>query len=442
LLQKDIVHLRQTSYRSMSANLEKAKRALEKLNRNDRLNAFKSNVKQKANHNLTEDDMLISDELVSASGQKKRLETITDNTGKNFTLLKSNGGIKELAHFQGNIENFAGMSMIPTGVIGPVRVVGTVADGDFYVPMATSQGSLVATYNRGAKVSRLAGGISSICLTEGIQRCPVFIFHDISEVMSFLLWVLDQQIIFRKLTAEQSRHAEYQQMSTDIEGNSVTLSLEFNTGDAAGHNIITFCADAICKYIIDKSPVKPHTWYIESGLSGEKMATVNSFLGVRGKKVTAEVIIPSKLIQEHLKVSVNQIEDFWKTAMIGTMQSGAVGSQGHFANAIAALFIACGQDAACIPEASVGVGRFEKNSDGDLYASVTLPNLVVGTIGGGTHMPTQRECLEMMDCLGAGKSRKLAEIIAAVVLGGELSISAAKAAGHYAKAHKDLGRKK
>lgn len=426
----------------MSANLEKAKRALEKLNRNNRLSAFKSNVKQKGNTVLSDEDMIKSDEVVSAAGQKKRLDTITEKTGKNFALLKSNGSVKELAHFQGNIENFIGMSMIPTGVIGPVRVVGTVADGDFYVPMATSQGSLVASYNRGAKVCRLAGGVSSICLTEGIQRCPVFIFNDISEVMSFLLWVLDQQVMFRKLTAEQSRHAEYQQMNTDIEGNSVTLSFEFITGDAAGHNIITFCADAICRYIEEKSPVKPVTWYIESGLSGEKMATVNSFLGVRGKKVTAEVIIPAKMVEENLKASVAQIEDYWKTALIGSIQSGAIGAQGHFANAIAAIFIACGQDAACISEAAVGVARFEKNADGDLYACVTLPNLVVGTVGGGTHMPTQRECLEMMDCLGAGKSRKLSEIIAAVVLGGELSINAALAAGHYARANKSLGRKK
>lgn len=426
----------------MSANLEKAKRALEKLTRNNRLNAFNNNVKQKANQHLSEEDMLKSDDVVSAAGQKKRLETITENTGKNFALLRSNGGVKELAHFQGNIENFIGMSMIPTGVIGPVRVVGTVADGDFYVPMATSQGSLVATYNRGAKVCRLAGGVSSICLTEGIQRCPVFLFNDISEVMNFLLWVLDQQVIFRKLTAEQSRHAEYQQMSTDIEGNSVTLSFEFITGDAAGHNIITFCTEAICRYIEEKSPVKPCNWYIESGLSGEKMATVNSFLGVRGKKVTAEVIVPSAIVEEHLKVSVDQMEDYWKTALIGTIQSGAIGAQGHFANAIAAMFISCGQDAACISEAAVGVGRFEKNKSGDLYASVTLPNLVVGTVGGGTHMPTQRECLEMMDCYGAGKSRKLAEIMAAVVLGGELSINAALASGDYVRANKNLGRKK
>lgn len=426
----------------MSANLEKAKKALEKLNRNNRLNAFKSNVQHKSENHFTDEDAIKSDDIVSEKGQKKRLDTIMENTGKHFSMLRNNGGIKELGHFQGNIENYVGMTMIPTGVIGPVRVVGTVADGDFYVPMATSQGSLIASYNRGAKVCRLAGGISSICLTEGIQRCPVFIFNDLSEVMSFLLWVLDQQVMFRKLTAEQSRHAEYSEMNTHIEGNTVTLSFEFITGDAAGHNIITFCTEAICKYIEEKSPTKPTTWYIEGGFSGEKMATINSFLGVRGKKVTAEVLIPSALVEEHLKVSVSQLEDYWHTSTISIIQSGAIGAQGHYANAIAAIFMACGQDVACVSEASVGVSRFEKTNDGSLYATVTLPNLVVGTIGGGTHMPTQRECLEMMDCVGAGKSRKLSEIITAVVLGGEVSINAAIAAGHYAKAHKVLARKK
>ncbi|MBX7094148.1 MAG: hydroxymethylglutaryl-CoA reductase [Flavobacteriales bacterium] len=424
----------------MSASLEKAKKNIEKLVRNNKLGKLSDDVKNRIM--LNRDDSLQSDEQVCNAGQIRRMELVSDSTGKNYAVLRSNGGLKDLAHMQGNIENYIGMTMIPTGVIGPVSVLGSEASGEFFVPMATSQGSLVAAYNRGAKACRLAGGITSVCVSEGVQRCPVFKFNDLSEVMNFLHWVLQQEVIFRKISAEESRFAELSEMKAHVEGNHVILTFEFNTGDAAGQNIITFCADAICKYIEEKSPVTPKEWFVEGNFSGEKKATINSFVGVRGKKVSAEVLLPKSIVTSVLKTTPERLEEYWRTSTLGVIQSGAIGAQGHVANGLAAIFMACGQDVACVSEASVGITRMERTQEGDIYASVTLPNLIVGTVGGGTHLPSQRECLEMMDCLGAGKSRKFAEIITAVVLGGELSISAALSAGHYAKAHKELGRKK
>jgi hydroxymethylglutaryl-CoA reductase (NADPH) len=134
--------------------------------------------------------------------------------------------------------------------------------------------------------------------------------------------------------------------------------------------------------------------------------------------------------------------EYWQASTVGTIQTGSIGAQGHYANGLAALFIATGQDAACVSEASVGITRMEVTADGGLYAAVTLPNLIVGTVGGGTGLPTQRECLELMDCYGSGKARKFAEICAAVVLSGELSIAAALSVGHFTSAHQKLGRKK
>lgn len=424
----------------MSASLEKARKAIEKIARNNKIGKLAKEVKNKSV--TTGDDSLKSDLTVNIDGQKQRLEIVSDNTGKNFSDLRTNGGIKDLSHFQGNIENFIGMSMIPTGVIGPVSVIGPEASGEFYVPMATTQGSLIAAYNRGAKACRLAGGVTSVVLTEGVQRCPVFIFEDLSEIVTFLSWVLQQEVIFKKISAEESRYAELVEMKANVEGNHMIMTFEFSTGDAAGHNMITFCTEAICKYIEEKSPVKPKAWYVEGNYSGEKKATLNSFVGVRGKKVSAEVVIPDAVVREVLKTTPGKLEEYWRTSTLGVIQSGAIGAQGNIANGLAAIFIACGQDVACVSEASVGVTRMEITSSGDLYASVTLPNLIVGTVGGGTHLPTQRDCLDMMGCLGAGKSRKLAEIIAAVILGGELSISAALSAGHYAQANRKLGRKK
>jgi hydroxymethylglutaryl-CoA reductase (NADPH) len=132
---------------------------------------------------------------------------------------------------------------------------------------------------------------------------------------------------------------------------------------------------------------------------------------------------------------------YWQVSILGGIQSGSIGAQGHFANALAALFIACGQDAACVSEASVGLTRMEVNDEGDLYVSASLPGLIVGTVGGGTHLPTARECLEMLGCYGDGNGRKFAEICAATALAGEISIIGALAAGEFGKAHENYGRK-
>jgi hydroxymethylglutaryl-CoA reductase (NADPH) len=231
-------------------------------------------------------------------------------------------------------------------------------------------------------------------------------------------------------------------VKANIEGNQLILTFEFYTGDAAGQNMSTLCTEEICKYIIKKTPVIPLLWYIESNYSGDKKATALSFTQVRGKKVCAEIYLPEKIVKSVLKTTSKAMENYWRSSTIGVIQSGSIGAQGHYANGLAALFIATGQDAACVAEAAVGITRMECQTDGSLYASVTLPNLVVGTVGGGTSLATQKECLELMDCYGEGKAVKLAEICGALVLAGELSIAAAIAAGHFSDAHKKLGRKK
>jgi hydroxymethylglutaryl-CoA reductase (NADPH) len=219
------------------------------------------------------------------------------------------------------------------------------------------------------------------------------------------------------------------------------MTFSYHPGDASGQNMVTICTDAICKYIVEHAPVKPNTWYVEGNFSGDKKATAMSFMHTRGKKVTAEIEISNEIVDAVLKTTPAKMAEYWQASTIGTIQTGSIGAQGHYANGLAALFIATGQDAACVSEASVGITRMEVTSNG-LYASVTLPNLIVGTVGGGTGLATQRECLELMDCFGAGKARKFAEVCAAVVLSGELSIAAALSVGHFTSAHQKLGRKK
>jgi len=205
--------------------------------------------------------------------------------------------------------------------------------------------------------------------------------------------------------------------------------------------MVTVATQAVVDYIVEHSPVKPRRAYVESNLSGDKKASAISFSSVRGKKVSCEVELPADLMKKRLGVDAAEMEDYWRVSSVGGVLSGSLGIQGHYANGLAALFIACGQDAACVAEAAVGVTRFEKRGQ-SLYAAVTLPNLIVGTVGGGTGLPSQRACLQLMGLAGSGHARAFAEVCAGVALAGELSIIAALASGRFTRAHEILARRR
>ncbi len=428
----------------MSSSSEKSSKGVNLfLNAFDSIGNIIENVKNKTATEI-KDESLPTERLfiLSEEGTKKRIDFLLEKNLKEPMFLTGKKQFSDFTQLTGNIENYIGMTSIPTGIIGPVRVVGSAANGDFYVPLATSEGALVASYHRGAKACYLAGGATSICLVEGVQRSPVFKFSDLAALGPFLIWVLKQEEEFKKITEKTSRYAKLTELNANIEGNHLILTFEYHTGDASGQNMVTLCTDAICQYIIVNSPIKPKFWFIEGNYSGDKKATAMSFTNQRGKKVTSEILLPAKIVNEILKTTPEAMSEYWRSSTIGAIQSGSIGAQGHFANGLAALFLSTGQDVACVAEAAVGITRMEVTADGDLYACVTLPCLIVGTVGGGTSLPTQKECLELMDCYGVGKARKFAEIIGAVALSGELSIAAALSAGHFSSAHKKLGRKK
>jgi hydroxymethylglutaryl-CoA reductase (NADPH) len=339
-----------------------------------------------------------------------------------------------------NIESFVGFARVPLGVIGPLRINGGSAHGDFYVPLATSEGALVASYQRGAKVLSLSGGASALCIVEAVSRAPGFAFSSIAEAGMFVAWTSTRFEAMREKAKETSRFAELVEMTPVLAGKDVYLTLLYTTGDAAGQNMVTFATNAVCTMLIAESPVKPSTWFLEANMSGDKKATHLSFQSTRGKKTLAEVTIPKQLVREYLHTEPEQMFRYWQMAIVGSLQSGSIGMQGHYANALAAIFLACGQDVACVSEASVGLTRMDVTRDGDFYCSISLPNLIIGTVGGGTHLPTARECLQMLGCYGTGGARKFAEICAATVLAGEVSIAGALAAGEFAQAHQSFGR--
>jgi hydroxymethylglutaryl-CoA reductase (NADPH) len=350
------------------------------------------------------------------------------------------GTFDELSRYQGNIENFIGLLRMPLGLAGPLRVNGLSAAGDYWIPLATTEAALVASYHRGCRVITAAGGCSAMVLYESLSRAPAFVFETASEAGQFVVWALAKFEDFQDTAAATTSHGKLIDVGCTIEGNHVYLNFEFTTGDASGQNMVTLATQAVCDEILATSPVAPQRYYVESNLSGDKKASARAFTSARGKKVTAEVKLSAELISKYLHTTPQAMVDYWQMSAIGGVLSGTLGIQGHFANGLAALYLATGQDAACVAESATGVTRFEVNAEGGLYASVTLPGIMVGTVGGGTGLPTQQACLALMGLVGTGKSRALAEVCAGLLLAGELSIIAALSAGHFSRAHRKLAR--
>lgn len=344
--------------------------------------------------------------------------------------------------YQGNIENFIGFAQVPIGLAGPLLMDGTAGKSEHFIPMATTEGALVASYNRGIKAGSLSGGFVSRTISNQVQRSPYFEFDTLVKAMEFASWVKSMETLISAGVNQASRFAKLTSIDSMHEGNGVHLTFSFETGSAAGQNMVTLVTDQVLRQALEQAPHKPTLYYIEGNMSGDKKANHKSLSKVRGRKVVSEVVVSKDIIENVLKSSAENIAKFWQTGTLGAVQSGAVGNHGHITNALTAIFIACGQDVACIAEAAVGTGRMEARKNGDLYASLTLPGLIVGTVGGGTSLPTQKECLEIMDCSTAEDVGKFAEVCCAVALAGELSIGAAIAEGHFAAAHQMYGRKK
>ena len=317
---------------------------------------------------------------------------------------------------------------------------GLFAQGDYYVPLATTEAALVASYTRGAQAITRAGGCAAAVVSEGVTRAPVFAFDSLIEVGKFLLWAGEHSQTFRDVAASTTRHGELKRTRVNVEGNHVYLIFEYSTSDASGQNMVTIATDAVCRFILDQAPVQPAYWFVEANMSGDKKASHLSLQNVRGRKVTAEITLTPDIIEGHLKSSAERMLDFYRASSIGGVMSGNIGIQGHYSNGMAALYIACGQDAATVAESAVGVTRFEPAEEGCLYAAVTLPNIIVGTVGGGVALPSQNACLDILRLSGPGNAAAFAEVCAALVLAGELSISAALASDHFTQAHRMLAR--
>lgn len=341
--------------------------------------------------------------------------------------------------FSANIENFIGTVKMPVGIIGPLRINGLNAHGDFHVPMATTEAALVASYARGAYAATRSGGISTALLYEGVIRTPAFVFDSLLNAGLFVEWVVSEIETLKTIAESTTRHGKLVSVEPMIDNNVVFLICRYTTGDASGQNMVTIATNALCQDIDARCPISMKAWYIEGNFSGDKKA---SFLGLvtgRGRKVSASVTLTSAVVEKTLGTTVQAMLDYGQVANLGSHLSGQLGAQAHFANGLAALYIATGQDAACVAESAIGITRMEARGE-DLFCSVTMPNILVGSVGGGTGLPSQSAGLNVLGLKGAGKGAALAEVAAATCLCGEISIVAAIAAGHFTRAHENLAR--
>ncbi len=372
--------------------------------------------------------------------QNKYLEKLRA-LDKNPRYISGETQINHNQSFAGNIENFIGFAQVPIGLAGPLLLKGTAGTTEHMIPMATTEGALVASYNRGIKAGSVSGGFVARTISNQVHRSPYFEFDGLQEAISFGKWIKSLKPSLSDGVRQVSRFAELLSLEVLHEGNGIHVTFSFETGAAAGQNMVTIATDYLVKQVLAKAPHTPTQYFIDANMSGDKKSNYLALSRVRGRKVISEVTLTKSVIQEVLKSSADNIAKLWQTGTLAALQTGAVGNQGHIANALTAIFIACGQDIACIAEAAVGISRVETRSNGDLYASLTLPGLIVGTVGGGTALPTQKEALDIIDCGSAEDVNKFAEICCAVALAGELSIGAAIAEGHFASAHQALGRK-
>ncbi len=365
---------------------------------------------------------------------------------RDFIREQTGAGLSHVAKYsfdpsilQGNIENFIGVAQVPIGVAGPLRINGEHAQGDFFVPLATTEGTLVASYSRGMRLLTECGGVKTTVVEQYMQRSPVFIFEDAARAREFGRWI-DDNFATIKLQAEATTRIgkliRIQQFSI---GPLRHLRFNYTTGDAAGQNMVGKATLAACEWVKKNYPGGAR--YVLSGNmdTDKKHSRINMLL-TRGRRVVAEAVIRKDVLKDLMGVDTKELFEVRQISTTGAFLAGSANNSAHAPNGLTAMFIATGQDVADISESQAAVTYSQLLDNGDYYWSVTLTSLIVGTFGGGTGLATQRECLEMLGCLGPGKADKFAEICAGVALAGETSLAGAVLRGDWVSSHDRLGR--
>lgn len=341
-----------------------------------------------------------------------------------------------------NCENMVGATSVPLGVAGPLLIHGEYAQGEYYLPLATTEAALVASVNRGCKAITAAGGVEVVSHYAGMTRAPVFKTGSLRDGKAFQMYIQKHSSDLTKIASATSSHLTLISINTQLVGTNVYVRLSFDTTDAMGMNMVTNAADIIAKHLEKRCHVRCIA--VGGNFDVDKKPSWLNIISGRGRQVWAQVTLAANVTNEVLKTTPQKIHQVViDKCLIGSAISGTMGFNAHFANVLAAIFIACGQDAAHISEGSCGITTTELH-DGALCASIFLPDLPVGTIGGGTSLPTQKEALSLLGVFGGDKGRNassFAEIVAGAVLAGELSLLSAFASGTLASSHQKLAGK-
>jgi hydroxymethylglutaryl-CoA reductase (NADPH) len=370
-------------------------------------------------------------------GERQRF--VEEELGVGIDSLKQ--GLYPTDAVKGNIENYLGTAKVPVGLAGPLLMNGDHAQGHFYIPLATTEGSLVASYNRGMRVIRESGGCGAKVFEDHMQRAPMFRFVSLAEAEAFTRWLEGNRLALEASVSRTTSHGRLTDVDVFNLGRNVYVRFGFYTGDAAGQNMVNLATHQICMDIRESYPAweAVESFNLSSKFCTDKKYSQINVLKSRGKKVTAEVEIPEAVLKERLRTTAEIVNEHYLNGNLSALYAGSVSNGFHAANGIAAMFIACGNDPANVAESHVDLLDIRAIEAG-LYIAVTLPSLIVGTVGGGTNLPTQSECLNILGCKGAGKALKFAEIVAGVVLAGEISLIGAIASEEWAGAHETLGR--
>jgi hydroxymethylglutaryl-CoA reductase (NADPH) len=366
-----------------------------------------------------------------------RLRWLEARTSANLGVLI--GGHVDPHVFRGNIESPIGTVQFPVGVAGPYLVRGQHVDGEVFVPMATTEGALVASYSRGMKAISASGGARTRLVSAHLTAGVTFVFADQAQAHAFIAWLGGVSERLRTSAQATTRHGKLLAVEPRAVGRRVFVNFVYDTADALGINMATVATAAASDWIMQNAIPTPLVRNLPGGMQGEKWANALDFISGRGRRVAAEATISRNVLKEQLRVEAGDMHDAWFSMSLAKMHAGGLGVSFHAANGVAAVMLATGQDAAYLT-ALTAISVIEALPTGDLYISIDIPTLGAGTIGGGTGLPSFQACLELMDCRGAGKANRLAEIIAAVAIAGETSTVAAIIAGEFVAAHQRLGR--
>ncbi len=354
-----------------------------------------------------------------------------------ISLMSGPGPLPE--ELQGIIENHVGYIPMPMSIAAPLVIKGDHAVGEFVVPLCTLEGTLTLSMNRGFLALAMAGGCRTVHLKQELSRSPAYVLPSITEISAFLKWVHSHLEPIRAAAESTTRYGRLLRVDPTVVQNWVVLDFVYNTGNAAGQNMVTLATEAACQYIREETG---HRFYLESGFNSDKKPSRRNLMSGRGHSVVVEFTLTDQIL-EFLGVTGTQILDFQRLAVTSAQTIGMLGNNLHLSNALTALYLATGQDTACVAENALGFSEAAMSSEDEgLTFRITLPSLTVGTVGGGTGLPAQRRNLELLGCAeGPYASRKLAEIIAASSAALELSLMAAVVSGTFAQAHRKYGRK-